>query len=457
MNDTEIQGRYFKNLIHYIIPSAYSLVGNSIALVIVGVWISRQIGSNALGAVNIVAPYLSFVYAYGLIFGMGGGTLASSSNAKGKSNEADRTFTLSLLLLVISMAVIAALSYFNLNGLAILLGATEGNIELVKEYMRYITVSSTLFALGYAMNIQIRFDGYQFRACVGTTLNVVTTLLVSYICIHILGLGIAGAAIGLVASRIVIILYYIGHFLSPHTGFRFRLSKHNLLRDSKQIIMIGIPNALSEASTGIFILVFNYIVIFWLGNEGLIIFSVIYYLSQLTVQVMLGIVQGMQPIISFHYPKAEYSICFKYLRYTLGLTALFSIGFTVAGYVFSDTIAGMYIPAANGRLFTEAVNALKIFSWSSLAVGINIAFIAYYSAADKARRSMVLSWGRSLIIMCATALALPHVLGNAGIWLAPVVNEFIVLAIVFCYCIKDRVLKELIPTKLRMLCAGYSQ
>jgi Na+-driven multidrug efflux pump len=299
------------------------------------------------------------------------------------------------------------------------------------------------------MNVFMRFEGYPSKAFIGATINLVSLLAFSFLFIKIFDLGIKGVALGLIISRIITVLYYLWHFISPHKGFGFRFKKENVGGDAKQIFMIGIPNALSEASSGIFILVFNFLAIFWLGNNGLVIFAVISNLFQITVQLMLGVAQGMQPIISWHHAKEEKSLSYMYLRYTLALTAVLSIGFTSIGFLFSEWIAGMYISPNDTVLFSQAVSALKIFSWFALAVGFNIVFISYFSAAEKANWSMILSWGRSLVVICAAGIILPYIMGSDGIWFAPAANELIILALVIYYCAKGRILKELVPIKLK--------
>ena len=67
------------------------------------------------------------------------------------------------------------------------------------------------------------------------------------------------------------------------------------------------------------ILLFNHMILRCIGQEGLVSYTIIAYTNTLVINVMMGISQGSQPLVGFHYGKEDAAGCRKLLRY--GFTA----------------------------------------------------------------------------------------------------------------------------------------
>ena len=60
------------------------MVSSALFTVVDGIFVGRGIGSDAIAAVNIAAPIFMIAAGLGLMFGMGGGILASINLSRGK-------------------------------------------------------------------------------------------------------------------------------------------------------------------------------------------------------------------------------------------------------------------------------------------------------------------------------------------------------------------------------------
>ena len=97
---------------------------------------------------------------------------------------------------------------------------------------------------------------------------------------------------------------------------------------------IGLSSGFTELSAGFTVFMFNHAILRYIGEQGVVSYTIIAYVNTIVVMSMAGIAQGIQPLISFHYGRQERDVCSRLLKYSL--TA--SVG--VAGIAFLSSMAG---------------------------------------------------------------------------------------------------------------------
>lgn len=104
MNDVFNSEVKFSELIKFALPNIIMMVFLSMYVIIDGIFISSKVSDVALGAVNIVYPVASLMFALSIMIGSGGGALISKKMGEGKVEEARRNFsTLVLIEILISL------------------------------------------------------------------------------------------------------------------------------------------------------------------------------------------------------------------------------------------------------------------------------------------------------------------------------------------------------------------
>src|SRR5690625_1609878 len=124
-----------KSFIQYFIPAVLGMMLLSIKIVIDGIFIGNGVGSVALASVNVASPYFSVIISITLLIGIGGGTLYSMAMGRGDINQAQKTFTVSMLLVVVITIMISIFTYLNLETTARIFGANDETMPYVLEYM----------------------------------------------------------------------------------------------------------------------------------------------------------------------------------------------------------------------------------------------------------------------------------------------------------------------------------
>lgn len=74
------------------------------------------------------------------------------------------------------------------------------------------------------------------------------------------------------------------------------------------------------------IFLFNRTILRCIGQDGLVSYTIIAYINTLILNIMLGVSQGSQPLVSYHYGQRDRKGCRRLLQYGLvtlaGMTVL---------------------------------------------------------------------------------------------------------------------------------------
>lgn len=118
----------------YLFPSMGSAVVASVYLMTDAVVIGKGIGDNALAALNMTTPIISFMLSIGILFGIGGSVLFSVHKGTGNDEKANKCFTTALIG-VLTGAVIICLLCNILTGKYLHLWAQRTNFSILPMIM----------------------------------------------------------------------------------------------------------------------------------------------------------------------------------------------------------------------------------------------------------------------------------------------------------------------------------
>jgi len=191
---------------------------------------------------------------------------------------------------------------------------------------------------------------------------------------------------------------------------------------------IGFSAGITEVSTGLVIFMFNKVVFKAVGENGLITYGVISYVKQLVFMTVVGIGQGIQPLISFYHGRRD-DRAVNYLLYlgaaTVSLVGLLSFASCM---IFAPAVvAAFFKRSSDVDAFTYTVSALRMFSTSFLLVGHNVLLSSYFTAVAQVKESIAVTILRGIVAVCVFLLLMSALFGDKGIWYAEFVSETVTL------------------------------
>lgn len=182
---------------------------------------ANGVGEDGLTALNLVMPVYSFISGLGLLFGMGGATKYAIHRGTGDETQANRSFTLTMLLCLATGTLVMLLGGFFARDFCILLGADAAILPLATAYLRTIMLFAAAFIVNNALVCFVRNDGAPHLSMLAMLIGSLSNILLDYLFIFPMGMGMFGAAIATCMAPLIGIGTLSFHLFSKQNRMRF--------------------------------------------------------------------------------------------------------------------------------------------------------------------------------------------------------------------------------------------
>lgn len=422
------------------IPTLLGMVSGVLLNITDGAFVGHGVGSDALAAVNIVAPVYMLITGIGLMFGIGGSVVASVHLSRGKPKAARINITQAYLGGLLIGVLLAALLLSSRELMCRLFGASDRLVPLASQYLFWIALFQPLCMIAETGLFAVRLDG-QPRLAAG--IHIVTALLnvfLDWLLIFPFDMGLEGAAIatafcyGLAG---VTCFAYNAFFASTLRLYPLKLSLTSLrltVRNLVAQVRLGFSAFIGEIALSVMFVVGNYMFISHLGEDGVAAFSVACYCTPIVFMLANSITQSAQPIISFGYGQNVPSRVLEAARLSLFTAIGGGIGIVMLLAVGAPQIASLFLPA--GRAHDLCAEGLPLFAISALFTIVNVVCVGYYQSIERATRATVYTLLRGFVFMIPAFLILPRLFVPEGLWLALPVAEFLTTLVILVMTLK---------------------
>ena len=425
-----------KSILHiflkYVSANVLGMIGFSCYILADTFFIARGIGADALAALNLTIPAYSLMNGIGLMIGMGGAARYSLSSTRPDSAAHRTIFTHALFLAALSAIFFSLAGAFGAEKISAVLGADADTIGYAADYIRILLLFSPLFLGNNLLLCFVRNDGAPRLSMTGMLVGSLANIVLDYIFIYPLDMGMAGAAIATATAPVISMLIMSAHFIKKNN--RFHITK--ILPSFKQtadICSLGVSSLVLELSSGIVIIVFNFLLFRLNGNTGIAAYGILANIALVLTSVFTGIAQGIQPIVSRHSDAEGKQIRNSIRKYALITSFLLALVSYLTISIFSMPIADAFNKAHDPALTTIASGGMKIYFINLFFAGINIIASAFLCSCDQPKQAFIISVLRGFILIIPAAWILSSLLGLTGIWLAVPVTEALICLLSFLF------------------------
>ena len=197
----------------------------------------------------------------------------------------------------------------------------------------------------------------------------------------------------------------------------------------RRLLPLGVADGVTELCNGVMIFLFNHVILRCIGDDGLVSYSIIAYTNTLIVNTMLGISQGSQPLVSYHYGKRDAAGCRRLLRYGFTASGLLTLVLFGGVMLLAPQLVLLFLGAGDPALNVASAAALRRYALSYLLMGFNILMGGFLTAVERPVGAICVSVGRGLAFQAAALLALAFTVGGTSIWFAPLISESVCLVV----------------------------
>lgn len=418
----------------YVSANVLGMIGYSCYILADTFFIARGIGADALAALNLVLPAYSLMNGTGLMIGMGAASRYTISSTKPEGTLHRTIFTQALYLAAFAAVIFSSGGIFLPDRIAAVLGANADTIGYATDYIRILLIFSPLFLGNNLLLSFVRNDGAPRLSMTGMIVGSLTNIVLDYVFIYPLGMGMTGAALATATAPVISMLIMSVHFIKKRNHFRPVRTRLSLVRWG-DICTLGVSSLVTELSSGVVIIVFNYLILGLNGNTGVAAYGILANIALVLVSIYTGIGQGVQPIVSRYAGKDGEEQRRSLRRYALATSLSFALLSYLLIAVFAVPLAELFNREHDPILTDIASNGMRIYFVSLFFSGINIVAAAFLSSADRPKQAFVVSILRGFVLIIPVAWILSVLFGLTGIWMAVPVTEAIVcaLALIFLF------------------------
>ena len=413
----------------YVVPSVVGSVVTSLYLVFDGVFIARGVGETGVAAVTLVLPLTMAFVAMSMVFSVGGAKLETISLGSDDPDRAVSIFRQSVCTLIIIGAAFSLVGAAFAGDIAAALGAT-GRLRLpATEYMRYYMVFTIPVLLAMALATFIRHDGSPRLSMRSMMWGAITNILLDYVFVFPLKMGLKGAAIATGLGQLVTVLACMRHFVERRGVLTIGCVRIRA-RDIKEIVRLGIPSFLAEVSYSVLMYMHNIEIACRVGEIGVTAYGVVNYINNLAYMALLGICQGIQPLMSYYYGCGKPEESKKYRRLGIRASITVSASFLILCLLLGRPIIRVF--ASSPGVVSLAYTILNYTNVAYIMLGMNLTYQAYLQSVYMPRWANVICLMRGFLFVKAGLVILPRLLGEAGIWATMIFSETMTLVVAAC-------------------------
>lgn len=407
----------------YALPAIVGMIVNTLYNIIDGVFIGHWVGKDALAALGVILPVVNLIAAMGMLVGVGSASRISIALGLHDTLMAEKIAGTSFLLTLLLSGSTNLLLLLFLKPILLFVGASDVTYLYARDFLIIFLPGSLFLTLCFNFNNMMRACGYPIKAMLTMFISVIANILLAPVFILGLGLGMRGAAIATVIAMALGFCFVIQHFLNKKSDVRLRLKRIQLKWDIvKSVISIGLSPFLIQITASAVVILINFQLHRYassadiVGDEAIAAYSNANRLIMLIFMVVIGMTQGMQPIIGYNYGAQHYSRVIETLFYTIKMATITTcMGFLLA-FFFPNYL--VYLFSTDPNIVALSAKALKYLTMAFAVLGFHVVATSFFQCIGMAKQAIFLSLTRQVILMIPILCILPHYIGFDGIWLS---------------------------------------
>lgn len=405
-----------KLLIKFSIPAIVGMLVSALYNIVDRIYIGNapDLGANGLAGITIGFPLMLIMLAVGILFGVGGATLFSIRLGQKREVDAEKVLGNAFVLLVGSGIIYTIVGQIFLVPLLQLFGASPTVLPFSIEYMRVIFFGSTFQIVSMGLNHFIRADGSPKIAMMTMFIGAGINIVLDPIFIFGLNMGMMGAALATIIAQGVSALWVVIHFLGKHS--KAKLQVKNLILDSaivKKVVSLGLPGFLLQLASSLLNTLLNRNLYIYGGDIAVSGMGVINSIQTLMLMPIIGLNQGVQPIISFNFGAKKFDRVKEAIKLAITVaTSIVVIGFIITR-LFPELLVSMFNRDAELLVF----GTMAISSWFMMlpVVGFQIIAANFFQAIGRSKSAMFLTLTRQIIFLIPAVIFFPQFWGVEGL------------------------------------------
>lgn len=406
----------------YALPAIIAMTASSLYNLVDRFFIGHGVGVLAIQGLTTTFPFMNLSVAIGAMVGVGASTLISVRLGQKDYATANRVLGNTITLNIILGIAFTLACWCIMDPMLFLFGASQEDISYARDYMEIILIGNVVSHSYFGLNAVLRAAGHPRMAMRCTLLTVVLNTILDPVFIWTFQLGIRGAAIATILSQAISLAVELRLFSRKNDVVHLQSGIYR--PDAKivrQTLTIGLSPFLMNVCACLVVGLINNQMARYGGGLAKGAYGIVNGIVFLFLMVVMGLNQGMQPIVGYNWGARQNDRVWRTLKYTIcAATTITSVGFCI-GVFCPEPIVGLFInksePEAmefidiSSRGFRICVSVFPI-------VGCQMVISNFFQSIGHAGKSIFLSVSRQLLFLIPFLVIMPLFYGERGVWMS---------------------------------------
>ena len=405
-----------KLLFKYSLPAVVGTVVSAVYNIVDSMVIGHAIDDpNVVAGIAVTFPVMNLATALGMLIGAGAATRVSIVLGQKDHRRAELILGNSVLLtVIIGILYMTGFAIF-LDKILMLFGASEHTLPYAHEFLMWVLPGMLL------MNLT---SGYPGKAMYTNLIGAGMNMILAPLFLFGFGWGIRGAAIATDISMLITAFFVMAHFFNTKNELHFVRGTFRFdWPIIKSVLYIGMSPFLINVAGASVNAIINNSLLHYGGDNAIAAVVVFNRFVTVFIFIVIGICQGMQPILGYNYGSGRFNRLFKTLWWAVGsAVAVTSLGSAI-GALMPESIARMFMQ--DPEQINCAVSCLRITTIAFWIVGFQVVATNFFQSMGMAGKSIFLSLTRQIIFMIPLLYILPPHFGLDGVWAAFPISDFV--------------------------------
>ena len=430
----------------FAIPSIIAMLVSAVYNIADQLFIGNAVGTLGNAATNIAFPLSMLCTSLALLFGIGGAASFNLHMGAGRKEEAPYYIGNSITMLLSLGFLLLLITELFLNPLLVLFGSPADVLPLAEQYVRVTAVGFPFLILTIGSGHLIRADGNPKMAMFVTVSGAVINIVLDALFVFGFQWGMYGAAWATVIGQIIsaaIAIRYLMHYRTVTLENQHFIPSGKVLA---QICSLGMSSGINQIAMMIVQIVMNntlahYGALSVYGSDiPLACAGIISKVNMIFMSFVIGISQGVQPIIGFNYGAALYRRVKKSYLLALAVATGLSLAAFACFQLFPRQIISIF-GTGSEMYYQFSERYFRIYMFLTLINGIQPVTSNFFNSIGKARLGVFMSLTRQILFLLPLIVIFPLFMGIDGVMYAGPIADG--AAAIVCGLFTVRELREL--------------
>ncbi len=407
----------------YALPAIVAMTASSLYNIIDRAMIGQVVGPEAIAGLGITFPFMNLSAAFGAAVGVGASTCISVKLGQRDYKTAEHLLGNTVTLNLIVGFLFMVLSLVFLDPILRFFGASDVTLPYAREFMIVILLGNMITHMYFGMNAVLRAAGKPRHAMYATLFTVGMNILLVVAFVWWFRWGIRGAALATITSQSLALCWQMWLFSDKKELLHLRRGIYRLKGELvRNIVSIGISPFLMQTTSCVIVIFMNNQFVRYGGDMAVGAYSIANSMVMVFFMFVMGMNQGMQPIVGYNFGAKKYDRMMRCLWLTIAAaTAILLVGWTLS-MLFPREIARIF--TTDPHLIELSAHGLVLDMLVFFVVGSQAVITNFFQCIGKVKISIFLSLSRQLFILLPLAYVLPFFFDLDGVWYSMPASDF---------------------------------